>query len=95
MSHDHVQGLHRLEGHAGQPPGQGLVQVLQADAGDALDGDFEAAVFAFAWDGHLKLYLCGGRGGRVGCTTAVREEIKKSRKRRPRSQLLYISSRCN
>lgn len=76
MSHDHVQGLHRLEGHAGQPPGQGLVQVLQADAGDALDGDLEAAVFAFARDGHLQLDLCGGRGGWVGCTRAVRKKIK-------------------
>lgn len=64
MSHDHVQGLHRLEGHTGQPSGQSLVQVLQADAGDALDGDLEAAVFAFAWDGHLQLHLCeGGVGG--------------------------------
>lgn len=60
MSHDHVQGLHRLEGHAGQPSGQSLVQILQADAGDALDGDLEAAVFAFAWDGHLQLHLREG-----------------------------------
>lgn len=60
MSHDHVQGLDRLEGHAGQPSGQSLVQILQTDAGDALDGDLEAAVFAFARDGHLQLHLCGG-----------------------------------
>lgn len=66
MSHDHVQGLDRLEGHAGQPPGQSLVQVLEADAGDALDGDLEAAVFAFTWDGHLQLDLCGGGEGGGG-----------------------------
>lgn len=71
MSHDHVQGLDRLKGHTGQPPRQGLVQVLQADPGHALDGDLEAAVFAFAWDGHLQLHLCGGGGGR---RIVVREE---------------------
>lgn len=60
MSHDHIQGLDCLEGHTRQPSGQSLVQILQADAGDALDWYFKAAVFAFAWNGHLQLDLCGG-----------------------------------
>lgn len=75
MSHDHVQGLHRLEGHAGQPSGQSLVQILQADAGDALDGDLEAAVFAFAWDGHLQLHLC--EGGVGGLEKSSEERVQK------------------
>lgn len=36
------------------------MQILQADTGDALDRDLEAAVFAFARDGNFQLDLCVG-----------------------------------
>lgn len=57
MSHDHVQGLDRLEGDAGEPSRQRLVQGLQAHAGHPFDGHFEAAVFALSRNGDLKLHL--------------------------------------
>lgn len=73
MSHDHVQGLDGLEGDAGEPAGQRLVQRLQADAGHPLDGHFEAAVFAFAGDGHLQLHLC--EDAAHGDTASQRTEL--------------------
>lgn len=57
MSHDHIQGLDSLKGDAGEPSRQSLVQCLQAHAGHPLDWHFEAAVFAFARNGDLKLHL--------------------------------------
>lgn len=57
MSHDHVQGLDSLKGDAGEASRQRLVQCLEAHAGHPFDWHFEAAVFAFAWNGDLKFHL--------------------------------------